>query len=63
MSISPRILVIDGYIKAARDELEADGALTVLGGSGGDVVVAVHGPGDLNSVDWKLCAATLIHNT
>ena len=27
MSISPRILVIDGYIKAARDELEAGGAL------------------------------------
>ena len=26
MSISPRILVIDGYVKAARDELEAGGA-------------------------------------
>ena len=39
------------------------GGVVVGGGSGGgDVVVAVHGPGDLNGVDWKLCA-TLIHNT
>ena len=26
MSVRPRILVIDGYLKAARDELEAGGA-------------------------------------
>ena len=33
-----------------------------VGGGGGDVVVAVHGPGDLDGIDWKLCAI-LIYNT